>query len=120
MLCQFLIPFFSQYQPPEESEQPEQVLSEDVEDQEAAHEQEEAKQAEEAEEEPEDSRERLEILGYDANTHTRTLQQDPDQEPQELANRPPPVKVEGHPETPNTKKAYEALAAVDSLQAELL
>ncbi|KAK6195039.1 hypothetical protein SNE40_000555 [Patella caerulea] len=56
--------------------------------------------------------ESLEKIGTDENTHIQTLHPSLDKPP-----APPVSKVK---ETPNTKKAYEALAAVDTLQKQLI
>ena len=60
---------------------------------------------------------KMEIIGSDANTYFAALEQEPDQAPNDLGRPAPQHK---RPETPDTKKAYEALAAVGSLQIQLL
>ncbi|KAK7095467.1 axonemal dynein light chain domain-containing protein 1-like [Littorina saxatilis] len=70
-----------------------------------------ALQVEEADAKP-DKGERMEILGGDENTHLAGLQ---DPARQELVTTP--VKTVG---APDTKKAFEALAAVNSLQDQLI
>ena len=69
------------------------------------------------EEKKKDAEMKMEIIGSDANTYFAALEQEPDQAPNDLGRPAPQHK---RPETPDTKKAYEALAAVGSLQIQLL
>ncbi|XP_056012057.1 axonemal dynein light chain domain-containing protein 1-like isoform X3 [Ostrea edulis] len=61
--------------------------------------------------EKEPSKERLEVIGFDENTHMKTLN------PIETKPSAPTTFI---PDAPNTQKSYEALAAVESLQSQLL
>ena len=58
----------------------------------------------------------LEVIGGDANTHNKTI----DTLQQEGVDPAAAAKNSHVPEAPDTKKAYEALAAVSSLQDQLL
>ncbi|XP_053380213.1 axonemal dynein light chain domain-containing protein 1-like [Mercenaria mercenaria] len=62
--------------------------------------------------------EKLEVIGGDDNTHVQNLEQRPSQ-PFLPASQPAPQGTAGVG-GPDTAKAYEALAAVDSLQKQLL
>ncbi|ELU17826.1 hypothetical protein CAPTEDRAFT_221957 [Capitella teleta] len=77
---------------------------------------------EKEEEKEEEKGEKLEYLGHDNNTHTHCLEQDPAQAPREMhVTKREAVTHDTTPVvTPDTKKAYEALAAVSQLQDELL
>ena len=76
---------------------------------------EEIEKEDQEEEVPQDAK--IEYIGYDANTHQQPLQQE---------TRPGahgvPLPFEGpvKPGTPDTKKAYQALAAIETLQSQLL
>ncbi|XP_078605454.1 axonemal dynein light chain domain-containing protein 1-like isoform X2 [Branchiostoma floridae x Branchiostoma japonicum] len=65
------------------------------------------------EKKPEEDTTQMQVIGHDDNVH-----------PQSLEDKPKEAVGEGiavsRPDTPQTKKAYEALAAVDALQKQLL
>ena len=66
---------------------------------------------------PEPEKEQIEVIGYDSNTRKKVLDQNPDDAPPHEGTTV--AKREG-PATPDTKKAYEALAALESLQMQLM
>ena len=69
---------------------------------------------------PEEEVEKIEVIGHDDNTHVKILSEETELQPKE---EPKPARVlppGDRPETPNTKRAFEALAAVTSLQEQLL
>ncbi|XP_062611821.1 axonemal dynein light chain domain-containing protein 1-like isoform X3 [Saccostrea cucullata] len=59
----------------------------------------------------ESSKEKLEVIGYDENTHTKTLK---------TSDSKPSAPATFIPDAPNTQKSYEALEAVESLQGQLM
>ncbi|XP_061169866.1 axonemal dynein light chain domain-containing protein 1-like isoform X2 [Saccostrea echinata] len=61
--------------------------------------------------EKESSKEKLEVIGYDENTHTKTLK---------TSDSKPSAPATFIPDAPNTQKSYEALEAVESLQGQLM
>ena len=65
--------------------------------------------------------EQIQIIGKDANTHTAILDHAMGMPPPpEDTSRPVSRKTRDRPETPNTKKAYEALAALEALQMQVV
>ncbi|XP_064649134.1 axonemal dynein light chain domain-containing protein 1-like isoform X2 [Lineus longissimus] len=65
---------------------------------------------------PAESLERVQAIGYDRNTHFKSLEQSPDKPPSAGGFQLP----ESRQETPNAQRAYEALAAVETLQLQLI
>nr|XP_034304358.1 LOW QUALITY PROTEIN: axonemal dynein light chain domain-containing protein 1 [Crassostrea gigas] len=61
--------------------------------------------------EKETSKEKLEVIGFDENTHMKNLNS---------VETKPTASSTFIPDAPNTQKSYEALAAVESLQNQLL
>ena len=66
--------------------------------------------------------EKLEVIGADRSTRMTNLSDPQPTAPTEGAPSvaPPPADRPSSASTPDTKKAYEALAAVESLQTQLM
>ena len=61
----------------------------------------------------------IEVIGGDDNTHGKTIAE-VQKEAGEAGGGQPKTPASKGPEVPDTKKAFEALAAVGSLQEQLL
>ncbi|XP_041480916.1 axonemal dynein light chain domain-containing protein 1-like isoform X4 [Lytechinus variegatus] len=63
----------------------------------------------------------MQVLGFDQNVWTQSLEENKDQPPQSAPKEATPAKLlDSASKTPDTSKAYEALTAVKSLQQQLL
>ena len=65
----------------------------------------------------------IEVIGHDANTYHRPLEREgtkPESVAPVSAAIPFPLNTPVKPGTPDTKKAYEALAAIETLHTQLV